>query len=256
MIDARAIVDPGARLGTGVSVGPFAIVGADVEIGDGSSVGAHAVVEGPTRIGRNTVIHGFASVGIAPQDKKYRGERTSLEIGDNNTIFQYCTISRGTAQDTGTTRIGDDNWIMAYVHVAHDCVVGSHTVIANCATLAGHVRVGDWAILGGFAKIHQFCQVGAHSFCGMDSGVTRDVPPYVMVSGHPAEPHGINVEGLRRRGFKREQIARIKRAYRLLYRSGLRLEEAKKQLAAMADGVEELVPLVEFLARSTRSIVR
>jgi UDP-N-acetylglucosamine acyltransferase len=255
-IDPRAVVDPRARLGAGVTVGPYAVIGPDVEIGDGSEVHAHAVIGGPTRIGRDNTIHSFSSLGIAPQDKKYRDEPTTLEIGDRNTIFQYCTMSRGTPQDAGATRIGDDNWIMAYVHVAHDCVVGSNVVLANNATLAGHVHVDDWVILGGFAKIHQFCHVGIHAFLGMDCGVTRDVPPYVTVSGHPAEPYGINSEGLRRRGFSAGQIRTIKQAYRWLYRDGLKLDEARARIAALAADHAELAPFEPFFARATRSIVR
>ncbi|MCA1799233.1 MAG: acyl-ACP--UDP-N-acetylglucosamine O-acyltransferase [Xanthomonadaceae bacterium] len=255
-VDPRAVVDAGAKLGTGVTVGPFSVIGAGVEIGDGTTIGPHVVIEGPTRIGRDNTIHSFSSLGIAPQDKKYAGEQTTLEIGDRNTIFQYCTISRGTPQDAGTTRIGNDNWIMAYVHIAHDCVVGDNVILANCATLAGHVHIDDWAILGGFAKMHQFCHVGTHAFCGMDCGVTRDVPPYVTVSGHPAEPHGINSEGLKRRGFTAAQIRTIKQAYRLLYRDGLKLDEARTRIEALAATHPELAPFVPFFVRATRSIVR
>lgn len=255
-VDPRAIVDPSAKLADGVSVGAYAVIGPGVEIGAGTTVGAHAVIEGPTRIGERNTIHSFSSIGIAPQDKKYAGEPTTLEIGDGNTIFQYCTISRGTPQDAGTTRIGDDNWIMAYVHVAHDCVVGDHTILANNATLAGHVHIDDWAILGGFAKLHQFCHVGVHAFVGMDCGVTRDVPPYVTVSGHPAEPHGINSEGLKRRGFTPDQLRAIKQAYRWLYRDGLKLDDARARITALAADHPELAPFEPFFARATRSIVR
>lgn len=256
MIDPRASVDPGAEIGANVSIGPFSVIGAGVVIGDDCSIGPHVVIDGPTRMGRGNTVHAFTSLGIAPQDKKYAGEPTELEIGEGNTIFQYCSISRGTAQDRGTTTIGNDNWIMAYVHIAHDCVIGDHTILANCATLAGHVHIDDWAILGGFAKIHQFCHVGVHAFCGMDCGVTRDVPPYVTVSGHPAEPHGINSEGLKRRGFDGAQVRNIKQAYRVLYREGLRFEEARERLAEMAASQPELGPFEAFFERSTRSIVR
>lgn len=256
MIDSRADIDPGAQLGTGVKVGPFAVIGADVEIGDDTVIGSHAVIQGPTRIGRGNTIHSHAVIGSDPQDKKWSGEPTRLEIGDGNTIFHFCSISRGTAQDTGVTRIGDDNWIMAYVHIAHDCVVGNHTVLANSATLAGHVHIDDWAILGGFSKVHQFCHVGIHAFCGMDSGITRDVPPYVTVWGHPADPRGLNSEGLKRRGFTAAQISNIKRAYRLLYREGLKLDEARARIAELAADAPELAPFNDFFERTTRSIVR
>lgn len=256
MIDPRAIIDPKARLAEGVEVGPFSVIGPGVEIGPGCVIGPHVVLRGPTRIGRDNRFYQFASIGDAPQDKKYAGEPTRLEIGDDNTIFQYCTISRGTPHDGGVTRIGSNNWIMAYVHIAHDCVVGDNVVLANCATLAGHVHVDDWAILGGFAKIHQFCHVGIHAFCGMDCGVTRDVPPYVTVSGHPADPHGINSEGLKRRGFSAEQIRTIKQAYRWLYRDGLKLDDARARITELAATHPELEPFGPFFARATRSIVR
>lgn len=255
-IDSRALVDPQARLAPGVQVGPFSIIGPDVEIGEGTVIGPHVVIQGPSRIGRDNRIYQFSSIGDAPQDKKYAGEPTRLEIGDRNTIREFCTINRGTAQDVGVTRIGNDNWIMAYVHIAHDCQVGSHTIMANCATLAGHAHVGDYAILGGFTKVHQFCRIGAHSFSGMDTGLNRDLPPYVMASGMPAAPFGINSEGLRRRNFTAEQIRNIKSAYKLLYRSGLKLEEARAQIVELADNQPELRLFVEFLDDSTRSIVR
>jgi UDP-N-acetylglucosamine acyltransferase len=256
MIHPKAIVEPGARLAADVIVGPHAIIGAQVEIGAGSSIGAHAVIEGRTRIGRNNRIHSFAAVGGAPQDKKYAGEDTALEIGDGNTIREYVTINRGTVQDAGVTRIGDDNWIMAYVHIAHDCQVGSHTIFANATQLAGHVHIGDWAILGGVTLVHQYVHIGAHSFSAVGTILVQDVPPYVMVAGQDAKPYGINSEGLRRRGFSAESIGALKRAYRTLYRSGLGLEEASAALQRLAQDHPEVRPIVEFLARSTRGIVR
>jgi UDP-N-acetylglucosamine acyltransferase len=255
-IHERAVVDAEARLGDGVEIGPFAVIGPGVSIGAGTTVGAHAVIKGPTSIGRDNRIFQFASIGEDPQDKKYDGELTRLEIGDRNTIREFCTLNRGTVQDSGVTLIGDDNWIMAYVHVAHDCVVGNNIVLANGVTLAGHVTVGDHAVLGGFSGVHQFCSIGAHSFLGMFSGVTRDVPDYVTVSGHPAAPHGINAEGLKRRGFSDGQIRNIRNAYRLLYRSKLRLEEAQARLTELAASQPEIAPLVRFLKASRRSIVR
>ncbi|HET7921494.1 MAG TPA: acyl-ACP--UDP-N-acetylglucosamine O-acyltransferase [Gammaproteobacteria bacterium] len=256
MIDARAVIDPGARLAEGVSAGPYCVIGADVEIGAGTAIGPHAVIQGPTRIGRDNRIHAFASIGGAPQDKKYHGEPTRLEIGDRNTFFEFVTINRGTAQDRGETRIGNDNWIMAYVHVAHDCVLGDNIIMANNATLAGHITIEDWAILGGFTKVHQFCRIGAHSFTGMNVDLTRDVPPYVMVSGTPPEPHGINSEGLKRRGFDATQVRNIKQAYKLLYRSDLRLEEALNGLRELAATQPEIAIMVTFLENSQRSITR
>ncbi|HHC71893.1 MAG TPA: acyl-ACP--UDP-N-acetylglucosamine O-acyltransferase [Thiotrichales bacterium] len=256
MIDPRAIVDPGAELAAGVEVGPFAIVGAGVVVGEGSSIGAHAQITGPALIGRDNRIYPFASIGCDPQDKKYRGEETRLEIGDGNVIREYCTISRGTGDGGGVTRIGDHNWIMAYVHVAHDCLVGSHTIFANSASLAGHVEVEDWVILGGFTLVHQFCRIGAHAFTGMGSAINMDVPPYVTVSGQPASPHGINGEGLKRRGFTPDAVRHIRRAYKILYKSGLRLEEARARITEMAAEVPELEPLARFLERDGRGILR
>ena len=256
MIDPRAIVDPGARIAEGVQIGPFSIIGAGVEIETGTVIGPHVVIKGPTRIGRDNRIYQFASIGDDPQDKKYAGEPPRLEIGDGNTIREYVTINRGTVQDAGVTRVGHDNWIMAYVHIAHDCVVGDHTIFANNASLAGHVHVGDWAILGGYTLVHQFCRIGAHSFCGFATGVQRDVPPYVTVAGYRAEPYGINSEGLRRRGFEAETIAVIKRAYKLLYMSDLKLAEAVERMRELVATHPPVALLADFVADSPRGIVR
>jgi UDP-N-acetylglucosamine acyltransferase len=255
-IHPSAIVDPAARLDPGVEVGPYAIIGAGVVIGAGSRVGAHCVIEGPTEIGRDNHIHAHAAVGGAPQDKKYAGEPTLLRIGNGNTIREFVTINRGTLQGGGSTVIGDDNWIMAYVHVAHDCIIGNHTILANSVTLAGHVTIHDHAILGGFSLIHQFCKVGAHAFTGMGSKINCDVPPYVVVGSEMSVPRGINSEGLKRRGFSVEQISAIKRAYKILYLSGLPLKEARDKLAEQAANAPEVALLVEFIDRSERSILR
>ena len=256
MIDSRAIIDAGASLSENVKVGPFSVIGPDVEIGAGTVIDSHVVIQGPTSIGRNNHFHSFASVGGPPQDKKYKGEPTRLKIGDHNTFFECVTINRGTVQDRGETTIGNSNWIMAYVHIAHDCDIRNNVIMSNNATLAGHITVEDWAILGGFTKIHQFCRIGAHSFTGMNVDITRDIPPYVMVSGTPATPHGINSEGLRRRGFDNEQLRNIKQAYKVLYRSGFRLEEAILQLSEQASSQPEVKLMVDFLGMSKRSIMR
>jgi UDP-N-acetylglucosamine acyltransferase len=257
LIHPTALIDTGARLGENVSIGAYSVIGADVEIGDGTTVGPHVVIEGPTRIGRDNRIFQFASLGAAPQDKKYGGEPTRLEIGDRNTIREFCTFNRGTAQDAGVTRVGDDNWIMAYVHLAHDCQIGDHTIFANNAQLAGHVHVGDWAILGGFTVVHQFVRIGAHCITGMGTILLQDVPPFVTASGNPAAPHGINGEGLKRRGYSAETIASIKRAYKTLYRSGLKLDEAVAAIAAEAQGdLAPLTALSDFLAAPGRGILR
>jgi len=256
MIHPTAIVHPGARLGADVEIGPYSVIGEHVEIGDRSRIGPHVVVEGRTRIGCDNEIFQFCSIGAAPQDKKYDDEPTLLEIGDRNTIREFCSFNVGTAQDAGATRIGNDNWIMAYVHVAHDCQVGDRTIFANNATLAGHVQVGDWAILGGFTGVHQFVRVGAHSFCGVGSVLLQDLPPYVTVAGNPARPHGINSEGLRRRGYSAEAIAAIKRAYRTLYRAGLSLDEARAAIAEISITAPEVAPFSEFIAASSRGLVR
>ena len=255
-IHPTAIIDPSAKLGAGVSVGAYTVIDGDVEIGSGTSVGHHCVVTGKTRIGIDNRIFHFVSLGEANQDKKYAGEPTRLEIGDRNTIREYCSFNRGTVQDRGVTTIGSDNWLMAYVHIAHDCVVGDKTTIANCTQLAGHVHVGDWATLGGFTGVHQHVKIGAHVMCGVSSVVLMDLPPYVTAGGNPLAAVGINAEGLKRRDFSAEQIANIKRAYKILYRSGLTLNDAKTQLTAEAKTFPELRILSDFLAASTRGIVR
>jgi len=256
VIDERAVIDPAARLGSDVRVGPFTVIGPDVEIGDGTEIDAHVVIKGPTRIGRDNRIFSFASIGQEPQDKKYAGEPTKLEIGDRNVIRECCTINRGTVQDVGVTRIGNDNWIMAYVHVAHDCQIGSNTIFANNASLAGHVTVGDYAILGGFTLVHQFCVIGAHCFTGMGSVIAKDVPPYVMIAGHPVKPHGLNAEGLKRRGFSPETLRALRQAYKTIYRAGHTAEEAVAILAEPAAAHPEVAALRDFLSQSTRGIVR
>lgn len=255
-IHPTAVVDPAARLGKDVEVGPWSVIGPQVTLGAGCHVGAHVVITGRTTLGRNNRVFQFNSIGDAPQDKKYAGEDTELVIGDDNVIREFCTLNRGTVQDQGVTRIGDRNLIMAYVHVAHDCVLGNDIIMGNNASLAGHVTVGDWAILSGFAQIHQFCDIGAHAFISFNSLVNRSVPPYVTVSPEKSKPKGVNTEGLRRRGFTPEQVQNVRRAYRVLYRSGLPLDEAREQLAAMAGDAEELRVLVEFIDHADRSIIR
>ena len=256
-IHPTASVDPSARLGEGVAIGAFTLVGADVEIGDGTQVGPHCSILGPTRIGRDNRILGHAALGGEPQDKKFRGERTTLEIGDRNTIREFVTLNRGTGDGGGATRIGNDNWILAYAHVAHDCNVGSHCVFSNNATLAGHVEVGDHVILSGFAGIHQFCRIGAHAFIGMGAFVNGDVPPYVLVAQEGyGRPRGINAEGLKRRGFDATRIAAIKRAYRALYVSGASLADAREQLVELARDSDDVRALLEFLDRGDRPLLR
>lgn len=256
MIDSTAVIDPQARLEDNVNIGPYSVIGPDVEIGAGTEIGAHVVIKGPTRIGKENRIYPFACIGEDPQDKKYAGEDTRLIIGDRNTIREYCTINRGTVQDRGETRIGDDNWIMAYVHIAHDCVLGSNVIMANGASLAGHVIVEDYVGMGGFAMVHQYCRLGTHSFSSYNTGTTRDVPPYVMTAGFSAAPHGINTVGLKRRGFTPEQIKAIRRAYKILYRSGNTLEAARTELGLMAKDEPVIEPMVTFLDQSQRSIIR
>jgi UDP-N-acetylglucosamine acyltransferase len=256
MIHPTAIIHPGARLGANVSIGAYSIIGEHVEIGNDTRIGPHVVIEGHTRIGRNNRVFQFCSLGAVPQDKKYANEPTRLEIGDGNTIREFCTLNCGTAQDAGVTRLGCDNWIMAYVHLAHDCQIGDHTIFANNVQLAGHVHVGDHAILGGFTGVHQFVRIGAHSFTAIATVLVHDLPPYVMAAGDTAKPYGINVEGLRRRGFSAEAMAAIKRAYKTLYKSGLTLDQAKAQLAEQAETCAEIGVLTEFLQGCTRGIVR
>jgi UDP-N-acetylglucosamine acyltransferase len=256
VIDRQAIVSPRAELAAGVAVGPFSVIGAEVRIGPGTIIGPHVVINGPTTIGADNKIHPFASIGDAPQDKKYRGEPTRLEIGDRNVFRESCTVNRGTTHDKGVTVIGHDNLFMAYSHVAHDCVIGSNTVFANCASLGGHVEIGDWVILGGLTAVHQFCKVGAHAFLAGGAIVTRDVPPYVMVAGNPGVPHAVNSEGLKRRGFTEERIRSIREAYRIVYRCDLKLSEALERLAPSASEQPELRAFVDFIRSSQRSIVR
>ncbi|MGA8278612.1 MAG: acyl-ACP--UDP-N-acetylglucosamine O-acyltransferase [Rhodanobacteraceae bacterium] len=255
-IHATALIDPAARMGRNVSVGAYSIIGADVEIGDGTWIGPHVVIEGTTHIGRDNRVFQFASLGAAPQDKKFRDEATALVIGDRNVIREFVTFNRGTADGGATTRIGNDNWLMAYVHIAHDCIVGNNTIMANAASLAGHVHVADFVTLGGFSLIHQFCQIGAHAFTAMGAIINRDVPPYVTVAGNYAEPRGVNSEGLRRRGYSSERIGAIKRAYKTLYLSGLPLAEARAELAEAADSAPDVKVMLDFLAQSQRSLLR
>jgi UDP-N-acetylglucosamine acyltransferase len=256
VIDPHAIVSPQAKLAPDVTVGPFSVIGPEVEIGARTVVASHAVINGPTRIGADNRIFQFASIGDAPQDKKYKGEPTRLEIGDRNVFRENCTVNRGTIHDKGVTRIGNDNLFMAYTHVGHDCEIGNNTVFANCAALGGHVEIGDWVSLGGLTAVHQFSKVGAHAFLGGGSIVTRDVPPYTMVAGNPAEPHAVNSEGLKRRGFSETQIRNIRDAYRILYRSDLKLAEAVEKLTKLGQSQPEVQPFVEFIAKSNRGIVR
>ncbi len=259
-IHATALVDAGAELADDVSIGPYAVIGADVHIGTGSSIGAHCVVEGHTTIGRSNRIFQFASIGAAPQDKKYAGEPTRLTIGDGNTIREFVTVNTGTVQDGGLTALGDDNWIMAYVHIAHDCRVGSHTIIANATQLGGHVHLGDWAFLGGLSGVHQFVRVGAHAMTGFQTRLSQDLPPYVTAAGNPASATGINAEGLRRRGFSAERITQVKQMHRLLYRQGLTLAAGIAALEALrgqlAGSEADLALMLDFLASADRGIVR
>jgi UDP-N-acetylglucosamine acyltransferase len=256
MIHPTAVIDPAVRLGSNVSIGAYSVIGAGVEIGDDTWIGPHVVIEGPTRIGRENRIWQFASVGAAPQDKKFHGEQSVLEIGDRNVIREFVTFNRGTDDGGGVTRIGNDNWLMAYVHLAHDCIVGNNTIFANAASLAGHVTVDDWVILGGFTLVHQFCQIGAHAFTSMGSIINRDVPPYVTVAGSFAEPKGINSEGLKRRGFDSDRILSIRRAYKTLYKSGLPLAEAREELARVSSDAPDVKLMLDFIDRSQRSLVR
>ncbi len=259
-IHPTALVDAGAQLGEDVEIAAYALIGPDVRIGEGTRVGPHSVIEGHTTIGRGNRIFQACSIGSPPQDKKYAGEPTRLEIGDGNTIREFCTINLGTVQDAGVTRVGDDNWIMAYVHIAHDCQVGSHTIMANLTQLAGHVHLGDWVVVGGMSGLHQFVRVGAHAMIGFQTRMAQDLPPFVTAAGNPAEAQGINAEGLRRRGFAAERIEASKRMYRTLYRQSLTLDEATQQIAALRQSLPQfdadIALMLDFLAAAPRGIVR
>ncbi|HOB67602.1 acyl-ACP--UDP-N-acetylglucosamine O-acyltransferase [Ottowia sp.] len=260
LIHPTAVIDPKAELDASVQVGPYAVIGPHVRIGAGTTVGAHCVIEGHTTLGRDNRVFQFTSLGAAPQDKKYAGEPTRLDIGDGNTIREFVTINTGTVQDQGITRLGDDNWIMAYVHIAHDCQLGSHIILANAATLGGHVHLGDWVFVGGLTGIHQFVRVGAHAMTGFQTRLAQDVPPFVTAAGNPAEAQSINAEGLKRRGFSSERITLIKQMYRLLYRKGLTLEAARQQIDALrgelAEADADITLMQDFLSSATRGIVR
>ena len=256
MIHPTAIVDLGASIASGAHIGPYTVIGPDVEIGEDTWIGPHVVINGPTRIGRENRIYQFCSLGEMPQDMKYAGEPTRLEIGDRNVIREYCTFNRGTVQDIGFTRIGNENWIMAYVHLAHDCQVGNNTIFANAASLAGHVLVEDHAILGGFSLVHQFCRIGAHSFSAFGSHIAKDVLPFLMVSGQPAKPRGLNSEGLRRRQFGKERTALLRHAYKIIYRQKLTTEQAKDKLQVLAEQSDDVALMLRFLHNSQRGILR
>lgn len=256
MIHSTAVIDSSAELAANVTVGPYTVIGPDVVIGAGTEIGSHVVINGPTRLGEDNRIFQFASIGEAPQDKKYAGEPTRLEMGDRNTIREFVTINRGTVQDVGVTSVGDDNWIMAYVHIAHDCQIGNQTIFANNASLAGHVTIADYVILGGFTLVHQFCSLGVHSLTAFGSGISLNIPPYVTVGGSPARAHGLNMEGLRRRGFSEDTRKLLKQAYKTLYRENNSLQDAIKILKDRAQGNAELEVLVSFLEQQKRGIVR
>jgi UDP-N-acetylglucosamine acyltransferase len=256
MIHETALIDPSAIIADDVQIGAYTIIEEDVQIGSGSIIKHHVTIAKHTEIGKNNTIYQYSSIGEANQDKKYNDEPTRTIIGDNNTIREYVTIHRGTVDDQGVTHLGNDNWIMAYVHIAHDCMVGNNTIMANGTTLAGHVHIEDYVILGGFTKLHQFCRIGAHAFTAMDTGFQKDLPPYVMAQGNPAKPRTINIEGLKRRGFTQADITAIKKAYRLLYKSDLRLEEALIEMQKLADEQPSVQIMVDFIHSSTRSIAR
>ncbi len=256
MIDSKAVIDSSAEIEEDVEIGPFTVIGPDVQIDSGTVIGPHVVIKGPTAIGRDNRIYQFSSIGEDPQDKKYADEVTRLEIGDRNVIREFVTMHRGTVQDHGLTLIGSDNLFMAYAHVAHDCVIGDHVIMANGASIAGHVHVGDHAILGGFTLVHQFTQIGEYSFSAMGSAVTQDIPPYVMVGGHPTRPHGINSVGMERNGISAEDIRLIRKAYKILYKNGLRIEDAIEEIEELAGDSDQLSKMVSFLRNVTRGILR
>jgi UDP-N-acetylglucosamine acyltransferase len=260
LIHPSAIVDPRAQLDPTVEVGAFSMIGPEVKIGARTKVGPHVVIEGDTTIGQDNTIFQFNSIGAAPQDKKYGGEPTRLEIGDRNLIREFCTFNRGTTQDRGVTRLGNDNWMLAYVHVAHDCAVGDHCIFSNGVQLAGHVKVGDHVVMGGMSGVHQFTQIGSHAMVGMNTSLTQDVPPFVLLKGNPAATYGINIEGLKRRGFTREQINAIRNAYKLIYKSGLSLDEARaalgEEIAKGGEAEQHLRAMLDAIEQSTRGILR
>jgi UDP-N-acetylglucosamine acyltransferase len=255
-IDARAVIAPDVRIAGDVEIGPFTVIGPEVTIGPGCRIGPHVVINGPTRLGAGNRVFQFASIGDDPQDKKYAGERTELIVGDRNTFREYVSVNRGTVTGAGATRIGNDNLLLAYTHVAHDCVLGNHIVLSNAVNLAGHVELGDWVIMGGYAGAHQFCRVGAHAFIGNNTSVLQDIPPFVLATGHPAEPRSVNLEGIKRRGFSEIEQRAIRNAYRVLYRSELKLEEAVAQLHEMAKEQPVLASMVDFIARPGRGLAR
>ena len=257
MIDPRAVVDPDCQVGERVSIGPYSVIGPGVEIGDDTWIGPSVVIKGPTKIGRKNKIFQFCSIGDDPQDKKYQDDKESyLEIGDNNVIREYCSINRGTSLGGGHTKIGNGNWIMAYVHIAHDCIICDHTIFANNATLAGHVRIDNYAILGGFTGVHQFCRIGEHSFTAISSVVVKDVPPYLMVSGNTAKPYGLNKEGLKRHGFTEDTVSQLRKVYKIVYREGLTIKEAIAEIKNLNTGLVEVNKFVQFIEQSERGIVR
>jgi len=255
-IHPTAVIDTTAKLGENIEIGPYSVIGPGVEIGAGSIIGPHVVINGPSKIGSDNHIFQFASIGEIPQDKKYHGEDSVLEIGDRNHIREFVTINRGTADGGGVTRIGSDNWLMAYIHIAHDCIIGNNIIFSNGASLAGHVTVDDYAILGGFTLVHQFCHIGSHAFCGMGSAVSKDVPPYMIVNGNPSHPHGLNMEGLKRREFSKESLKSLRDAYKLVYRQGLTLEEAMPKLEQLAESCQEVIYFMDFIKNSSRGIIR
>ena len=255
-IHPTAVIDPSAKLADSVEVGPYTVIGANVEIDEGTWIGPHVVIQGPTTIGKENRIFQFSSIGDVPQDKKFHGEVSHLEIGDRNTIREFATINRGTKDGGGTTRVGNDNWLMAYIHIAHDCIVGNNTIFANNASLAGHAIVEDYAILGGFTLVHQFCQIGQHAFCGMGSSISKDVAPYIIVNGSPAHAHGLNIEGLKRKDFSKDAIKALRDAYKVIYRSGLTIEEVKEQLLPIANGFPEVKNMLTFIQKSQRGLLR
>jgi UDP-N-acetylglucosamine acyltransferase len=256
VIHPTAVIDPSAKLADSVEVGAYSIIGADVEIGDKTWIGPHAVIQGPTKIGAENKLFQFSSIGEVPQDKKYHGEVSYLEIGDRNTIREFATINRGTEDGGGTTRIGDDNWLMAYIHIAHDCQIGNNTIFANNASLAGHAIIEDFVILGGFTLVHQFCKIGQHAFCGMGSAISKDVPPYLMVNGSPAHAHGLNSEGIKRKGFSKDAMKALREAYKIIYRSNNTLEVAKTELKPLSEKFPEVHNMLTFLEQSERGILR